>query len=541
MSPEEPIEAGPATPVMSRAGDAVAVTSIAALAVTILVIGRRLWFFSDDWNILAGYHDGNLLTPFNNHLSLLPAGLYKALFHTVGLGSYLPYRLVGVAGMALLGLATWRYSRSRVGSWGAALATTAVIWGSGGMTNLMFPFLVNFSLPIACLLSAWLLLDRDTPRADAGAAGALGVALATSGLGVLVAAAVGIELIVSRAPLRRWAPFAPPVGLWAAWYLTHRVDSGGDHTVGPMISYALRMLRGGATALAAGWRPGGVAVAVLVIVYFGFAGSVWRTLDARTVGALAAPVLFAGLTAFTRLGVVPAIPPDEYRYRWTIAAFVVLAVVSAWPGGQRPLLPAVVNRVAAAVAVAVVAAGAVVVVRDSIRWSDMVEAAAPGLRAELFAAEAVGGRIDPSHVLPLSYVPVTLGGYLDAVDSIGSPLDGHDPADFGGSAEHRKSADSLMARLPARPGEDLPEDCDDRSGAAVTVPAGGTLVVEGTADSEPRVTMTRFGDEPLPVAWVRPIDATWQVRVPADAHRRSGAPPYRLALTGAEGVLICPP
>ena len=35
----------------------------------------------DDWNILADYHDGNLLEPFNDHLSLVPAGIYRVLFH----------------------------------------------------------------------------------------------------------------------------------------------------------------------------------------------------------------------------------------------------------------------------------------------------------------------------------------------------------------------------------------------------------------------------------------------------------------------------
>ncbi|MCC6185411.1 MAG: hypothetical protein IT194_12200, partial [Microthrixaceae bacterium] len=56
----------------------------AALLVLAAVMGRRLWFFSDDWNIYADYHTGNLLEPFNGHLSLVPAGLYQLLFHTVG-------------------------------------------------------------------------------------------------------------------------------------------------------------------------------------------------------------------------------------------------------------------------------------------------------------------------------------------------------------------------------------------------------------------------------------------------------------------------
>ena len=37
--------------------------------------GRHLWFYSDDWNILTGYHQGRLLEPFNGHLSLIFANL----------------------------------------------------------------------------------------------------------------------------------------------------------------------------------------------------------------------------------------------------------------------------------------------------------------------------------------------------------------------------------------------------------------------------------------------------------------------------------
>ena len=526
-------------------GDVAALGSVGALVVMIFVVGRGLWFFSDDWNILADYHDGNLLVPFNSHLSLLPAGIYRLLFHTVGLGSYAPYRLVGIAGMVLLGLAVWWYARARIGGWGAALATTAVIWGSGGVTNLMFPFLVNFSLPIAALVGAWILLDRETTRADLGAAAALGVGLATSGLGILAMGAIGVELLLRRAPLRRWIPFAVPVGLWAVWYLTHRISAPGDHALRPMLSYAVRMLWGGTTALAAGWKPGGVVIGVLLVNYFGFAVRARSGRDPRVLGALAAPLLFVGLTAFTRIGVVPAIPPDEFRYRWTIAAFLVLAVVSAWPR-DLPQLPLpegasrLVRRIGAGVAVTLVLLGAIAVTRDSSEWSDTVEAAAPGLAAELFAAEAVGDRVDPSHVLPLSYVPVTLGAYLQAVADVGSPLDGHPANTFGGSRDHRASADLLLARLPARPGNEAPEGCDMGHGTTLSLPPGGTVVVSRSTGRPPVVRMARFGDEFHVVDWVMPVGEVWQVRVPNDARRRSGAPAYRLRIEGTAGDIPSP-
>ena len=93
-----------------------AIGSVALLLLAAAVVGADLWFFSDDWNILADYHDGNLLEPFNGHLSLVPAGIYRVLFHTVGLGSYLPYRLTGLAALAVLGFQVIRTAHVHLGS-----------------------------------------------------------------------------------------------------------------------------------------------------------------------------------------------------------------------------------------------------------------------------------------------------------------------------------------------------------------------------------------------------------------------------------------
>jgi hypothetical protein len=147
-----------------------ALCSAALLLVVAAVAGRDLWFFSDDWNIYADYHDGNLLTPFNGHLSLVPAGIYRVLFHTAGMGSYLPYRLAGLAALAVLAFQVVRFAHVRLGELrrgrvplGAILVTvavSAVLWNSAGKMNLLFPFLMNFTIPIAALLAIWWHLDR---------------------------------------------------------------------------------------------------------------------------------------------------------------------------------------------------------------------------------------------------------------------------------------------------------------------------------------------------------------------------------------------
>ena len=121
MRPPGPDRAPGPVPAADAPARLAAVGVVAGLMAAALVLGRRLWFFSDDWNIFAEYHAGNLLEPFNGHLSLVPAGAYQLLFHTQGVGSYLPYRLCGLAALCLLGFEVARFSRPRVGPWGASL------------------------------------------------------------------------------------------------------------------------------------------------------------------------------------------------------------------------------------------------------------------------------------------------------------------------------------------------------------------------------------------------------------------------------------
>ena len=273
--------------------------AVAALLVLLAaVVGRRTWFFSDDWNILADYHDGGLLQPFNGHLSLLPAGAYRLIAAVFGTGSYLPYRLVGLLGLAVLGFQLVRFAVVRLswatsGAWFAALAVAAVMWNPTGATNVMFPFLVNFSIPVAAIPAIWWHLDRDRTRDDVAASLWLCAALATSGLGVMTLGAVLVELVIVRPSWRRWAVLAPGPVLWAAWFLANRGESAWSTDVVQVAEYAGSMLLGATTSLAAGWGPGGIVLAIAGVGVLVVAALRWRSLDARAIAALAAPLGFA--------------------------------------------------------------------------------------------------------------------------------------------------------------------------------------------------------------------------------------------------------
>jgi len=508
-------------------GRTLSLLPVVVVIVVVAVAGRSLWFYSDDWNIYTGYSTGNLLEPFNGHLSLVPVALYQLAFHILGVGSSWPYRAWGLVGLALLGYQIVRLTGARVGWWAAGFAVTAVLWNEAGNTNLMFPFLMNFSIPLAALLATWWHLDRATDPDEAGRSGTrhevgasvwLAVALATSGLGIMAMGAVGVELVISRAPVRRWLILAPGPVLWAAWFLTHRDSSEVSTDIGAVISYAARMLLGGTTSLAAGWQPGGVVLLVLLASFIAVAGLRWRSLDARSLAALAAPLLFIAFTALTRLTITPRIVPDELRYRWTIAAYLVMAVVMMWrpSDADRATLRRTAPFAGAAVAV-VLAVGAVRLGDGISDWVDQVEAAIPGLRSSTFATEAVGTeRVDPNIVLPLSFVVIRTGEYLDAVDDIGSPIDGMDPSTFRGNEDQNRIADRLLVgQLPV---SDAASSAPCRPGAApsgsVTAPPGSTVSVR-TPGPGAEVEIARFGDPPDgPVLALAAGDST--IMIPAD-------------------------
>ena len=551
-----------------------------ALLLVVAVVGRTLWFFSDDWNIYADYHSGNLLEPFNGHLSLVPAGIYQALFHTVGVGSYTPFRLVGLAAMSVLGFQVLRYARDRVGRWVAIVVVTAVMWNSFGTTNVMFPFLLNFSLPIAALVAMWWHLDRDTESPStlhlAAVAAWLTLALGASGLGVMALGALVAESALRRSHLRRWVAIGIPAAVWFLWWVLHREANDISDDLSGVVTYALRMIWAGATSVAAGSRSGGVVVLGLAGVLVVSGAARWRddptgwsdgdSPAPRVLGAAAAALSFAGLTALTRQDVTPSIPPDELRYGWTIGAYIVLGIVSVW----RPLPrstdgksadhdavddPDVVRRRAtpgrgavAAVAVlafVVLSIGGVRLVDGMDDWADQVADAAPGLRSNLYAAEAVGAeRMDPSAVIrPLSFVLVGAPDYLDAVADVGSPLAGADTSEIGGRADQRQAADDLLfssLRLELGAVDTGGSDCRTEREAGpgttvVIVPAGGGNEGEVGAG---QVTVRRFADDATVELAVPPGFGPRSLELPADAPVATDvAVPYTVEGTG--GIRIC--
>lgn len=98
------------------------VTFVVSLIVGLVfyaVKGRRLWFFGvfgDEWDFLAGrrLNVDDLLRPHGDHLVALPAFVFRLLFTTFGLRSYLPYQFASI-GLHLAAAALLRLVMRRAG------------------------------------------------------------------------------------------------------------------------------------------------------------------------------------------------------------------------------------------------------------------------------------------------------------------------------------------------------------------------------------------------------------------------------------------
>lgn len=523
-------------------------------------MGTRLWFFSDEWNIIASYHRGRVLEPFNSHLSAVPIGMYQALFHSVGLDSYVPYRMLGLTMYALLGWMTWRYARTRLGSAVAALVTAALLWNSSGVSNVMFPFLLNFSLPVACLAAIWWHCDRNSPAHEVAASCWLVLALATSGIGLMAAAAVGAELMLQRAPLRRWAVMSVGPILWLAWYMQYGVSTPATGGIASVARYAGRMLFSGTASLVGGNGIAGSALCVAILCML-VRAAVRGEFTPRVAGALIAPVSFAVITAISRVGATPSVPPEELRYQWTVAAFVVLMIVNLLPTRASELQTSPEHtrtltgpsewaaRATFAVALLAVLVNGIQLLRDIRHWESDISRRVRGVRDNLWVVDFAAERdvVDRGRIIPVSYVPVRTGDYLDGIEDIGNPLEGEPRELFGGFEDARDLADeAFVAQAAPLFASTVVADCREPivlTAQSFPIPPGSRVSISATDPSEPNsiVQVRLFGQHgPGPAIGTATASGPLTVQFPALG---SDAPvgTYWVTTTAPTETVVCAP
>lgn len=469
---------------------------LAALTVIAFRLQRGFSFVIDEWDMLAHYYNGGYLTPYNGHLSLVPIGIYQGLARTVGLGSYRPYAVVGLIIYLAIPVVLYTTHRRRIDPLLVALSALGIAWLWAAEWDVLYALQLVSNLPILMLLIAWWLIRFDDLRHDLWAVVAVGIALATSTTGVVVAFAVIAELVIARTSPRRWARFAPAIGAWLLWYAFYH-DSIDPASFGSRVAYAWHLGVAILSGFTLGWKPGAAFVTIALVVVFVAAWRRWHAVDAHVVATLSSIAFFVALTAYSRAGAIALNPPDTHRYVF-FGDLLLIAALLWCIRGRRPHW---LVHIGVCIIVVVGAIGLVHNLRD---YRTMAVDFGQRTRPYLVGAEAAGHRAEPSRILPLNLIPVTVGQYLGLVHQVGSPVAGI-PFDRLGNEQARTAADQLLVHdlnVAAR-GVSRRPNCatgwDEVDGpvprAGIRLDPGDTLYVRATHGGQVHVHIRRLADD----------------------------------------------
>src|SRR5437870_4769540 len=149
----EPSDAGAPTASLWRqlGSDRAAVSAFLAFGILAsafyLAVGRRTWFRNDEWDFLTERTVGNLRSLFKSHYghwSTLPILVYRFLWWTVGLRSYVPY-LVLIVALHFVAAYLLRcvMRRSDVSPWIATVAALVFVLFGRGHQDLVWAFQIT--------------------------------------------------------------------------------------------------------------------------------------------------------------------------------------------------------------------------------------------------------------------------------------------------------------------------------------------------------------------------------------------------------------
>lgn len=496
--------------------------------------GRGLWFYSDEWNVIAVHHSGNWTEGFNGQWLLVPTVFFRVLLEVFGLFTYWPFRLVGLAiyGTLIVVFHTW--ARRRIRPAAATLAALAIAWYSTSWNVVMMPLLMNFTIPTLMLFAVWMLLDRDDRRGEIWAAVCLLVGMLSSNVGLVVCVIIAVEFLVARTRWRRWWIFVPTALAWVPWYLIWYEPIGQRAAVTHAAHWGIGLTENYAKAFFAGWRVGQwIWLAALIVV------AVWalwrRRWNPRSIGIAVGLVFFVTGASFRAADFHIPIPPDPNWYLWFYSVLVAALLVELARGEQVPL------HWLGAVAV-VVAIGAAQL------FGSLADFHANGLLLErnartwFAAADALGDKASPDATLAVNIVQLPVRDYTSLRRALGSPARGVTLAELGDEGT-RQAVDSWMVTqlgVAIEPGPSTRTAC--RAASGVSGPAGsglppGAEVQVSTRGASVDIRLRRFGADfsPHSAGTIGP-NQTAHFMVPTD-HSKV---PWHVQVDASAQVRVCP-
>jgi len=519
--------------------------------------GTTFWFDEWTWVLHRRGNDlGTFLAPHNGHLSLVPILVYRVLFAAAGLEHYGAYRAVVIIAHLTCVTLVFVYARRRVGDLLGLLAASLLLFLGPAYQNVLWPFQVGWLISLAAGVAALLMLDRADRKGDVAACGLLVVSVASSGLGLPIAAGMLVEVL--RRP-RGWRTawiVGVPLALYVPWWLHYQDSSwirvahafGVEHPLltgildspgfaanaaASALSALLGLsghsgadLRGAGTFISWGAPLAIAAVAILVWVARGARG-----LSPRVIALLTMMGTFWVLTGVTR---VVFSDPFTSRYLYVGGLLIVLASVELARGVR-------VGRGASVALIALVAFAVLSNVGDFRDGGRYLRSQASDTRALATAFEIARPVVSPSFVAE-GFAPIVAGEYFAATRELGSPADS--PTALAREPESaRLKADAELAamhglalRPSSRPRTGSPPRVDavagvaarPRNGCLAIVPAGVTsgpnggrlaltLPASGLAvvavDAPVTVSVRRFADGFHPLASLAPgASATLKIR-----------------------------
>ena len=429
---------------------------VAVYAGVALWLTRGTTFYVDEVAFFQG-SDTSLLAPFNGHLLLLPRAFYAASFELFG-ASYVPVRIVEVAGVALVAVLFFCLAQRRVG-WIALAPTFVLLFFGSSWEVTLTPLGIPIVWAVAAGIGALIALERGDGRGDLGACALLLVALATFSLGLAFLAASAVAIVIGRDRWRRSWIVLIPLAVYSAWWLakpsletaysglSSGVDLGNITEVPEFLANAAAAVAAAVVGLNYDFQPDffipyntdplwGAVVAAIAVIALALrlrAGDVPPGLWTALALLLALWLSFALATSSVGR------TPEQARYLYP-AAVAVFLVAAAGIGGRR------LSRTALAAIIAVAAVSVAFNIAHLRQGGEWLRFYSANLRAQLTAIAVASDTIDPSFSPSAgvtAVVNVDAGPYLEAVERIGSP--GFSVAELAREPETvRRSADTVL-------------------------------------------------------------------------------------------------
>jgi hypothetical protein len=406
-----------------------------------------------------------LHAPPGKYLIVLPMLLYKAAFSTIGIGDYLPYRLIGMALTVATAALFLILASRRVGPLVALLGAILILFLGSSSEVTATALRIPTQVALVAGLGMLLFLQRRDLWADIAACALLLVSITSHPLGTAFAAAAAV-LVLSRAASERWRRawvFVVPLTAFAAWYLALREPFPGGPSLGDQVRDLPRFEAQSLAVMAAAvtgvfhWptrhflTPLSYAIAGVIVV-FTAARTLTRRMPPEFWAILAALIVLFGAPAFAAGGVRS---PAATRYIFPGVVMLLLLFVELAGDVRFATRPArVAGAAAAAVALFAIVCNAIALERNARMWS----AAGSRLRAELTAVDLARGQVDPAFRVENPSIPapnqlkvffgLAASAYFATTSDFGSPA--FTPAQLRLKPPPlREAADVILARALA--------------------------------------------------------------------------------------------